>query len=403
MRKDFKELYFKPLFSILGKPILFLAITYIIAYTLPFITTYFTSIDTQLLLQTIASQILTIITGFFIYIVLTRLIVFFTPQLYTFTSIEKIIYSEYLNSIVNKDVKILIALIIIYIFSQSSFFSYDISTYVQNSTKVLIILTIAIMFARFVSGYFETFSRRHMPETMTNPLLRKTITQLHIVKNIVFLAIGIITISGICMLFDNIKQIGLSILASAGVLTIVLGIAARESFSGFFAAIRIAISQPFRINDLIVYENETGQVEEITFSHVVIKLWDFRRLIVPINQFTEKSFINLTKQSTELLGTAFLYVDYSIPVDPIRNEFIKLVNQSPLWDKHTATLQVSSLTERSVELRIVVSAADSSKLWDLRCWLREKLISFIHNEYPDAFPKFRGDYMIPIKREKDSD
>ena len=136
-------------------------------------------------------------------------------------------------------------------------------------------------------------------------------------------------------------------------------------------------------------ENEWGTIEEITLTYVVVQIWDQRRLVVPINYFLEHSFQNWTKSSAELIGAIFIYVDYGIPVDELRRELEKIVNASPLWDKRVANIQVTNATEKTMEIRALVSAENSSKTWELRCLVREKLIDFIQQNYPDKLPRLR--------------
>ncbi len=153
----------------------------------------------------------------------------------------------------------------------------------------------------------------------------------------------------------------------------------------------MAITQPIRIDDVVIVENEWGRIEEITLTYVVVRIWDLRRLIVPITYFLEKPFQNWTRISAEILGTVLLYVDYTVPVDEVRAEMKRIVESSPLWDKRVCALQVTNATERTVELRALVSAADSSSAWELRCDVREKLIGFIRQSYPDGLPKVRAE------------
>ena len=197
------------------------------------------------------------------------------------------------------------------------------------------------------------------------------------------------------MTFDRVRSLGAAILASAGIFGIVIGVAAQKTIGTFIAGFQIAITQPIRIDDVVVVENEWGRVEEITLTYVVIKIWDQRRLVVPITFFIEKPFQNWTRVSADLLGTVFIYVDYTIPVEAVREELRRILDKSHFWDKKVSGLEVTNTTERTVELRALVSAADSSNLWNLRCEVREKLIAFIQKNYPSSLPKLRAELEKP--------
>jgi len=186
-------------------------------------------------------------------------------------------------------------------------------------------------------------------------------------------------------------------LASAGVIGIVVGMAAQRTIGTFIAGLQIAFTQPIRVDDLVVVENESGRIEEITLTYVVVRLWDLRSLIVPITYFIETPFQNWTRVGTDMLGAVFIYVDYTVPVEPVRRELDRIVKGSPLWDGKVCTLELTNATERTVELRAVLSAADSSALWILRCQVREKLIEFIRSSYPEALPKLRTEHRATEK------
>jgi|GEM_PF-995719 len=219
---------------------------------------------------------------------------------------------------------------------------------------------------------------------------RKKITQVKILKkSIVFIAL-FITISSMLMVFDSVRNLGAGLLTTAGIIGAAGAFASQRSLASLFSGLKIAFTQPIAIGDKVIIENEFGQVEDITFSYVIIKLWDLRRLILPIDYFNNKSVFNLTRSTTsELLGTVFLYVDFAIPIEILRGKFNQVLNESSLWDGKTASLQVTDLKEHSVELRAVISAANAEDLWNLRCEIREKLLNFIVVNFPQALPKVR--------------
>jgi len=220
---------------------------------------------------------------------------------------------------------------------------------------------------------------------------RKIHTQVRFLKKVMVTTVFVVAIASMLMLFEQVRQFGASILASAGVVGIVAGLAAQRSIANLLVGIQVAITQPIRVDDVVIVENEWGRIEEITSTYVVVKIWDLRRLILPITYFTEKPFQNWTRISADVLGTVFLYVDYSIPVEEVRQELHRILQASTSWDRKTWALQVTDATERTIELRALMSAADASAAWSLRCEVREKLIAFIQTNFPDSLPKIRAE------------
>jgi len=218
---------------------------------------------------------------------------------------------------------------------------------------------------------------------------RKILTQVHILKKILFTIIGVVSLALMMMVFDSVRQLGTSILASAGVLGIIVGLAAQRTIGTLLAGIQIAMTQPIRIGDVVIVEGEWGNIEEISLTYVVVKIWDLRRLVVPINYFIEKPFQNWTRTSEKVLGTVYFYVDYTFPVDALREPLKKIVSTSEHWDKDVCGLIVTEAKERIMELRALVSAENSSKCWDLRCEVREKVIAWIQEHYPQSLPLTR--------------
>jgi small-conductance mechanosensitive channel len=219
---------------------------------------------------------------------------------------------------------------------------------------------------------------------------RKIRTQIQFIRNIVITIIVIVAIGAVLLSFSSLRKIGTGLLTGVGVSGIIVGFAAQRSLSNLLAGLQIAFTQPLRLDDVLVAEGEFGRVEEITLTYVVLRLWDQRRLIFPINYFLEKPFQNWTRSSSEIMGTVFLYLDYAAPFEAIRNEFERLLEQTDLWDKRVGGMQVTNSTENSVEVRLLLSAANSANAFDLRCYIRENMISFIQNNYPEALPKARA-------------
>jgi small-conductance mechanosensitive channel len=194
------------------------------------------------------------------------------------------------------------------------------------------------------------------------------------------------------MTFPSVRQIGASLLASAGVAGLVAGIAARPVLGNLIAGLQIALSQPIRLDDVVVIQGEWGRVEEITGTYVSIRIWDQRRLIVPLQWFIENPFTNWTRNSSQIIGTVFFFVDYRMPIAPLREELERILEHAPEWDGRVQVLQVTDATERSMQLRVLVSSFDSGLNWDLRCRVREGLLSFVQAAYPQHLPRTRADW-----------
>mgnify|MGYP003641434743 CR=1 FL=1 len=218
---------------------------------------------------------------------------------------------------------------------------------------------------------------------------RKIYTQFNILERIIIVVIIIIGLSIALMSFESIREIGLTIFTSAGVAGIIIGLSAQKMIASILAGIQIAIAQPIKIDDVVIVENEWGRIEEITLTYVVVNIWDKRRLIVPTSYFIEKPFQNWTKKSADLLGTIYLYTDYRVSFDALRTELERVLKTTDLWDGEKQNIQVTDSKQTCVEIRAMVSAQDASTLWDLRVFVREKLITFLQENYPESIVRTR--------------
>jgi small-conductance mechanosensitive channel len=218
---------------------------------------------------------------------------------------------------------------------------------------------------------------------------RRVETRVQMIRRLLVFIILVLAIATILMNFKEVRQIGTGLLASAGVAGVIAGLAAQKSLSTIIAGLQIAITQPMRIDDVVIVESEWGTIEEITLTYVVIRVWDQRRLVVPITYFLEKPFQNWTRNSSDLIGTVFFYADFLIPVEEVRAEVQRVVHASKLWDKRVFVVQVTDFRTDCVEIRILASAETSPMLFDLRCEIREKILLFFQNRYPSAFPRVR--------------
>jgi len=228
-------------------------------------------------------------------------------------------------------------------------------------------------------------------DTEDNLLARKHVTQMRVLRRVISTMVILITAGAALMTIGAVRQVGVSLFASAGVAGIVAGLAARPLLANLIAGVQLAMTQPIRIEDAVIVENEWGWIEEITSTFVVVRLWDLRRMIVPLAYFMEKPFQNWTREGSAIIGSVLLYLDYAAPVDRIRAKAAEIAAASKVWDRRVVNVQVSDTTERVMQVRVLVSAANASAAWDLRCEMREKLIAFLRAEHPESLPRSRNE------------
>lgn len=275
--------------------------------------------------------------------------------------------------------------LIIFVFAPDS----QLIDIVKHLLKLLVIFFVTWFLVGGIKLGRDAVLLRYDLDQKDNLKARRVYTQLRIMERILIFAIILITVSVALMTFEQIRRVGVSLFASAGVAGIILGFAAQRMIGNVLAGFQIAIAQPIRIDDVVIVENEWGWIEEINLTYVVLRIWDKRRLIVPTTYFIEKPFQNWTRVSAEILGTVFIYTDYTVPVDKLREELTRILQSDGNWDGKVNVLQVTNSTEKSMELRALMSAADSPSAWDLRVNVREKLIDFLQKNYPDSLPRSR--------------
>ena len=261
---------------------------------------------------------------------------------------------------------------------------------VRNATSLLLIGLVAFILFQIVDAAAAFVLRPHRIDVSDNLQARSIYTQVVVLKKVAVTTISVFTLASMLMVFDSVRQFGASILASAGIAGIVVGFAAQRSIATLLAGFQIALTQPIRVDDVVIVENEWGRIEDITLTYVVVRIWDLRRLVVPITYFIEQPFQNWTRSSADILGTVFLYVDYTVPVDALRAELTRILTTSRHWDGKVNGLQVTDAREQTLEIRALASAADASLAWDLRCEIREKLITFMQQTYPESLPRIRA-------------
>jgi small-conductance mechanosensitive channel len=228
---------------------------------------------------------------------------------------------------------------------------------------------------------------------------RKLHTEINLLEKVIVFIILLITIGLMMLSIESIRKVGIGIFASAGVLGIIVGLSAQKIVGAVLAGIQIAITQPFRIDDAVVVENEWGWIEEINLTYVVVKIWDKRRLVLPSSYFIEKPFQNWTRTTADIIGSVFIYTDYTISVEALREELANILADCELWDKQVSVVQVTDTTHNYMEIRILVSAKNSPTAWDLRVLVREKMIAFIQQNYPESLPRTRInlEHLAPTK------
>ena len=219
---------------------------------------------------------------------------------------------------------------------------------------------------------------------------RKVATRMKVLRQGMSMIILLVTVATMLMTFPSVRAIGVSLFASAGVAGIVIGFAARPVLSNLLAGIQIALTQPIRIDDAVIMEGEWGWIEEITATYVVVKIWDWRRLVVPLTQIIEKPFQNWTRENASIIGSVVWYLDYTAPVAAMREKLKEFLDESTLWDRDVQVLQVIDTTQETMQLRALMSAKNSPTAWDLRCEIREKMISWLQENHPGALPRRRG-------------
>jgi small-conductance mechanosensitive channel len=245
-----------------------------------------------------------------------------------------------------------------------------------------------VIFALHIAA--DLYLRRFRLDVDDNLLARKHNTQVRVLSRTIDVLLVMLTLGAALMTIPAVRQYGISLFASAGVAGIIAGLAARPVLSNLMAGVQLAMTQPIRLFDAVVVENEHGTIEEITSTYVIVKLWDWRRMIVPLTYFIEKPFQNWTREASALIGTVMIYVDYRAPVGIIREKFHEILKQSDnKWDEKVASLQVTDLKEGAMELRCLMSARSGTQTFDLRCEVREKLIDFLQKEHPEALPRSR--------------
>ncbi len=289
--------------------------------------------------------------------------------------------------------RIIIPVILLFMVLPGTALAPESQAIVSRIAAIALIIGIAWLVLAAMN-FTATVVRRRFDITQSDNLIaRRMHTQVDVIRKIGTVVVIFLACAAALMTFPSLRAVGFSLFASAGAAGLIVGLAARPTLSNLIAGLQIALTDPIRIDDVVIVEGEWGWIEEINTTYVVVRIWDLRRLIVPLTHFIEKPFENWTRRSADILGTVFLYADYTVPVEEVRAELRRIVEGSELWDGEVCGLQVTNATERTVELRALVSAATSPAAWDLRCMVRERMIEFLKEQYPESLPRIRAEFL----------
>ncbi len=262
---------------------------------------------------------------------------------------------------------------------------------IRQLLQILMVVSLSLIAIRLMRVVQDVLFKRYDISMADNLKARKARTQIMYVKKIAVVVIVLLGCGAILLSFESVRQYGTTILTGAGVAGIIIGFALQKTLANLFAGIQIAFTQPIKIDDAVVVEGEWGWIEEINLTYVVVRIWDMRRLILPITYFTENAFQNWTRSTAQILGSVSLYTDYTMPLEPLRAHFEHILEQTEMWDGEAKAFQVSDCNEHTMTIRLLMTAKNSPVAWDLRCYVREEMIGFIQQYYPHCLPKTRAE------------
>lgn len=269
-------------------------------------------------------------------------------------------------------------------------FPADVGGPLRHALGLALIAGLAWLLISLIDVIDDLVTDKYRLDVADNLEARRVHTQIAVLRRIAVILVGIVTLSIMLMTFPSIREVGATLFASAGLAGLVAGMAARPALANLIAGVQIAMARPIRLDDVVIVEGEWGWIEEITTTFVVVRVWDLRRLVVPLSYFMEKPFQNWTRKTADILGTVFVYTDYTVPVEEVRQELHRILESSDDWDGKVWGLQVTDTSEHTMTLRALMSTADSSKGWNLRCHVREELIKFLQQRFPESLPKTRA-------------
>ena len=306
-----------------------------------------------------------------------------------FTKQKDNVYTRALQNNLKGTVFLFIPLTIIYFTIDRLDLAAETIHLIKDVLSVLIIISAAVVIVRLINAAKEVLFAQYDVSAEDNLRARQARTQIIFLKKVAIVIVVILALAIILLNFDSARKYGATILTSAGVAGIIIGFAAQKTIANLLAGFQIAFTQPIKIDDAVVVEGEWGWIEEINLTYVVVKIWDMRRLVLPITYFTEKPFQNWTRSSAQILGSVFLYTDYSLPIDELRTKFDEVLDQTELWDGEGKSVQVTDSTDRYITIRLLMTAKNSPTAWSLRCHVREAMLKWIQENYPQTLPRTR--------------
>lgn len=346
-----------------------------------------------------ALALLIILAGSYLIAVTFRWLFFKILKQYAKKEDSVVVYA--LQKHLKGTVFLFIPLIIIYITIGSLDLDEELITLSRDILNILIIASATIVAIRLINVVQDVLFNQYDTAKEDNLRARQARTQIIFLKKLAILIVVLLAVSIVLLSFDSVRQYGATLLTSAGVAGIIIGFAAQKTIANLLAGFQIAFTQPIKIDDAVIVEGEWGWVEEINLTYVVIKIWDMRRLVVPITYFTDKSFQNWTRTSAQLLGSVFLYTDYTLPVDELRKKFDEVLASTDMWDGEGKSVQVTDTSEKTMTIRLLMTARNSPITWELRCYVREKLVEWIQQKYPQALPRTRAELLDFPELKKD--
>ena len=275
-------------------------------------------------------------------------------------------------------------------------------TGLRHLLSIAIVLVVTLFAVRFISAIADVIESRHPVTEADNLHARSVQTQVRVLARTAMFIVGLLGVGSVLMTFPNVRQIGASLLASAGLAGIIAGLAARPVLGNLIAGLQIALTQPIRVDDVVIVENEWGRIEEITATYVVVRIWDQRRLVVPLEHFILNPFQNWTRTTSDLLGAVYLWVDYRVPVEPLRERLREILDASSEWDRRVCVLQVTDMTDRAMQLRCLMSTQNAGAAWDLRCKVREQMVAYLQKVSPEWLPQIRTRLLDGARNDDDA-
>ncbi len=311
-------------------------------------------------------------------------VIFSTLRLYNRK--KPTVLKEQFLKYLKRPAKFFIPLLLIYL---TLFFYSELNALGHKVVEVLLIINFAWILIAVLQVLEVVVKQKFQIDGGHKARERKVLTQLRFIKSVAIVVIITLAVASILWNIPAARELGQTILTSAGIIGIIVGVAAQKSLANLITGFQLAFTQTLKIDDEVMIEGEFGTVEDMTLTYVVVKTWDWRRLVLPLNYFNDKPFVNWSFNSKDIINSVFFYVDYSFPVEELRKKFMAVLSENKLWDKRVAELLVTEIDDRTMQLRASFSTKNATAGWKLRCGIREELVGFIQESYPDALPKLR--------------